>query len=474
MRLTVAATTTTCFLATNAAGVGASSSFSSSLQKQMNDPLDTTTLASSILQLAVERSHDDKKFSRQNYHRRRQRRQQRKLSSRLYSNRKLVEEDDSFEQVECSLESSSSSSSMDADIGILSCPTGQYCIESSQSSLGGYCHSRVHVVEEAIMEEQVIRNPPFGRRQRTRELYNDYEDDTQTPFLDLAQDLCSMATPAAAASNSTTEHAMHNLDKSFQCDTCTIRHTDYMAEFDCSYGSECYSLGSLCNSTQVEFCQSHSLEGTLLGQHDFQFKACYTITKPQDFSYCITYNYYPETDQDTSCEIEIDGVICNSCTLIFQDPITGDWCREFDCDNTPLGKSASICDYSILEAFTTGYLYNQLPCDNGCNLCGDGKRMVDASATQQFTGSRVVASTFCFQRQLQALTGSYNPQQCLELEDLLDGSCHCEEVSSSDSNGDLNSTDLEAGAASFGDRRSLWSSFGKVTLASVASLSAFL
>jgi hypothetical protein len=360
--------------------------------------------AASILQLA-------KGYSS---HVQRSRRRQGKLKSLARERmRHLQQKPEGDDLVEC-IPFSSSSSSTNADVGILSCAIGQYCTESSLSTLGGYCHQQVHVVEEAVMQQQLIKNPKYGRR--------DLQDDNHfdgTPFLELAQDICSMAATAAQVAG----------DDSFGfiCNTCQVSDFEYAGKFDCTYATDCYTLGSLCNATQVEFCENHTLEGTLSGEEDFEFKACYSLTKPKSFSYCVTYTYSPDPNQDTTCDMEIQGIRCNSCTLLFQGAVTADWCREFDCENTPLGTSASICDYNILEAFATAYLYDQLPCENGCNLCGEGARMTD-SATKQFTIPRV-ATLNCFQTQLLAMTGNYNRQQCLELEELVNEPCNCEEAS---------------------------------------------
>jgi hypothetical protein len=386
---------TAAFMASNFPAPGASSISNIPLPNKdaafhsiLNEDSTSNTKVGTILQIA-----------HQQQGRRIKQRRQRKLQAGLtnkatrdFNNKNMKNPHTNYgnnELMECTLPSSQA-----PDVGILSCSVGQYCVANAESTMGGVCVRSSNDLDTAV--DSVITESGRQRHSRTMQ-------DSTTSFLEMAEEVCSM--------------------EDLTCNTCAVNADAYTAEFDCEYDLNCYTLGSLCKTTQIEFCENHTLAGTLSGQNDFQSKVCYTLTKPEDFSYCVTYTYFPDPEVDATCEIEIDGVICNSCTLLFQGAVSGDWCREFDCENTRLGKSANNCDYSILEAFTTGYLYDQLPCEGGCNLCGEGGSMM-YSSTMEFTIPRV-STMNCFQTQLMALTGTFNSEQCLELETLVQEPCNC-------------------------------------------------
>mmetsp|Transcript_19272 Transcript_19272/g.35995 ORF Transcript_19272/g.35995 Transcript_19272/m.35995 type:complete len:411 (-) Transcript_19272:203-1435(-) len=278
-------------------------------------------------------------------------------------------------------------SSSNTDVGILSaCPVGQYCMESKNSSLGGVCVSE--------REERATK--------LALEASRNLEDEDET-FVEKMEELCRL-----------------NLGDTLTCSTCAVDSASYTASVDCTYDQVCYELGSLCSSDKVEFCGDETVTASLRGEDDFEIKTCYELKEPDEFNYCISYSYSP--DSDPTCEIEIDGILCNSCTLV-QDGEEGEWCREFDCENTIVQRSATICEYSLLFAFAALYLYKELPCPGGCNLCGDGLTM-DKPATKTFSVANV-ATRNCLQAQINALTGEYSTQQCNELSVLVDEPCGC-------------------------------------------------
>ena len=275
----------------------------------------------------------------------------------------------------------------EADVGILTCSEGQHCMDSSDSSLGGVC------VDKASYDR-----------------FLQQDTDSDTPLLDVMTDLCTT----------------NNNDEDLTCNTCMVTG-DYTADIDCSYKESCYTLASLCDNEVIDFCSMENITATLDGPNELTYQACYNFTKPVNFSYCTTYIYEPNPDDnedDVTCEMTVNGTKCNSCTLIYQEQSL-QWCKYFDCDNTPLEVSSSVCDYSIMEAFSTDYLYKQLPCSDGCNLCGDNGEMSTPSR-KSFTIPNV-ATLNCLQTQLTALTGGYNSEQCDDLEELVDEPCGCDE-----------------------------------------------
>lgn len=190
--------------------------------------------------------------------------------------------------------------------------------------------------------------------------------------------------------------------------------------------------------------------------------SCYNLQKPKNFTYCITYTYVP--DKDPTCEIVVDGTKCNSCPTSSDANAIGFDCREFDCENTMLAVSSASCDYSLLEAFSADYLYSQLPCEGGCNLCGDGGTMDSPDDNFVLAGGAV---SNCFAAQLSAMTGEYSGRQCFQASSRV-GNCDCQEAPPSAAPSEPSSGNANNGGA----RKMLVSLAAAVASASLLALAA--
>lgn len=175
-----------------------------------------------------------------------------------------------------------------------------------------------------------------------------------------------------------------------------------------------------------------------------------------DFSYCLRYNFdaAPAVEGGSyaprTCEMEIDGIVCTSCLLeIVASSSNGDgdsttaqeFCATFDCGNTLLGYSGRFCNDTNLASNSIDYfIYRSLPCDGGCNLCGDRTEDdpesmmmmkfresafsadVDTYGTE-FTSLRVTGN--CFEDQWEALMGYTNDFDCQAKGPAVREACGC-------------------------------------------------
>jgi hypothetical protein len=290
-----------------------------------------------------------------------------------------------------SLTASSSRNDGAADVGILTCGVGQYCMESEESTLGGIC---------------VVNKQDSGKEAMVRDLL----DELDNTMLDGAELLCMGGEDGGVLDD-------------LSCDTCDVNTAEYTASIDCTVQEEsCYSMGNLCNQNSIEFCTSQTIDGIVSGEDDYSYKICYSFTKPEDFIYCVSYTSVP--DGDLTCEMEIEGVTCNSCTLMFKEQ---KWCRHFDCSNTPLPVNSTICDYDVMEAFSAKYLYDQLPCPDGCNLCGEDEYIMYKPSKKSLDVPGV-GSFNCLQAQLTAMTGDFTSEQCTALQMIAYKDCDCQEA----------------------------------------------
>jgi hypothetical protein len=267
----------------------------------------------------------------------------------------------------------------DADIGVLSCGSTQYCVESNKSSLGGFCTPR-----QDSHDRQLQRN---------------------ITALDSITLLC-------------------NLDQSspdVNCETCTTDEAAYTGEFSCVYTSDCVNVPGLCGDAgqSFDFCGVDNLKGVVNGQEYYHRESCFEITSPVQFSYCDSVTIKGE---ELECTQSINGVDCNTCTFYYI-PETGGFCQAFDCTNTELGVEGNDCTISLVGALAFGYMYEKLPCPNGCSLCGAGLYM--STSTNDFTTDNG-QSVNCFGYQMNALTGDFATNDfCQSLTDNVQEPCGC-------------------------------------------------
>jgi len=287
-----------------------------------------------------------------------------------------------------------------------------------------------------------------------------------------------------------------------RCDTNSGRGT--VADFECQRIA-CYEINSRCPNNRMVVCRYDDIErlfetepnGDYTGT-SFTTEKCRKIETrlsktnrnflpdeetSWEFGYCLRYTIGSvptgdegETPSPNTCEMEIDGIICDSCQLDFVDVVTTNedgsstttkqFCANFDCGNTLLGYSGRFCNDRIDLATTSidYFLYRSLPCDGGCNLCGESDpgfmqmmKFRDASFT---VGTDV--SYNCFEAQFAALSGPTGGEFCQAVQTTVQEACGCSPLGvapptqvplgldsdgSGDDNGDEESSDEESSAA---------------------------
>lgn len=233
------------------------------------------------------------------------------------------------------------------------------------------------------------------------------------------------------------------------CSTCdrigeTSAGIGAVGSFDCqtpnpsssSSNSNCYEINSRCPNNIMTVCRYDTFQRTVSSDSNNNSKesspSSYfsercrrietTLTKSNrqlyddeesfwEFSYCMRYNIstlpsegesYGNNDENT-CEMEVDGVVCSSCRLETVDVADNtlattrkEFCATFDCGNTVLGYSGRFCNVPNLAKNAMDYfVYRSLPCDQGCNLCGNYYTTTnDKNATKRTTGSTMAMMKF--------------------------------------------------------------------------------
>jgi hypothetical protein len=173
---------------------------------------------------------------------------------------------------ECTLSSTEPSH---ADAGVLSCGLGKYCLESSDSSTGGYCVS------------SNSRMPGRRRQQVVGRL----------SIIELADLFCNRPEETGLT---------------IECN-CTVDFSNFSGEFLCYFGPDCTDVSNGCVEETFPLCGTEQLQATLVGADSYSYTSCYTQTLPlsnERFTYCTEFGY--TTTDGPTCDIEVEGVPCNS------------------------------------------------------------------------------------------------------------------------------------------------------------------
>jgi len=298
-------------------------------------------------------------------------------------------------------------------------------------------------------------------------------------------------------------------DDSYFCTRCDKDSEEgTVGAFDCQK-VKCYEIDSRCPNNQMVVCRYDTLKRTVDGvdANSTELTVPYTtercrnietrMTKTNrqlveneestwDFSYCLRYSIdsvpvsfedgYASEDGDTRnrCEMEVDGIVCSSCQLEFAqvidpssndtDTTTEEFCASFDCGNTILGYSGRFCNAPNLASNSIDYfIYRSLPCDDGCNLCGDRTdadpmammrmqfpdssfapiRNDTGSDTEPLPVYLAPLTTNCFEAQWEALVGPTVESNCGVLKPAVQEMCGCTSLGGSPSTEDSSSSSSE-------------------------------
>lgn len=206
-----------------------------------------------------------------------------------------------------------------ADQGLLaSCADHEYCTESLDSSMGGYCmeksiddNEQDRKLQTSILIPTSVCDPDSG-------YYNGYYESCDCGRFNLQRDTGSFV--------------------------CTY------VEYYCFYDG-------ICGATTA------SMRKLTDGSASSSF--CYEFQTPLAMLACYSYRVDP-TPSGTSCSVVVDGVTCDRCEIDFtiEHPYYPDspyGCFQFDCRNTIAEMVGNSCSGGyLLDGLVTAIYYQQL------------------------------------------------------------------------------------------------------------------
>ena len=334
--------------------------------------------------------------------------------------KKMVECDPTIAITSNNKEENDGSDVVVADVGVL---CGEvlgpkyYCMESIDSSLGGYCVSSSE--DQTQHQGRSLRRDLQDIVPINEEVVISEEEEDGT-LIDYLEYICNATTPEDATDLGV-------------CDCTDIDPDIYVGQAVCLSSTESYSFETICGSQLPNVTFSYQVQYTLdvLAVETGTAQVCYQLSEPATIEYCYTYSVSPT--EDSSCTMSLNGVDCNSCTLFTQNatnPVTlEDYileCHEFDCTNTEFPVEGSLCGDSTLSSyiFTDILVYGYLPCPDACFLCGS-EGLYTSTPTAPFLGD----NNTCGLVELAALAGyPVVARYCNDISTDFQASCSCTSV----------------------------------------------
>lgn len=274
-------------------------------------------------------------------------------------------------------ESPFSSQECDPDLGLLSCGFGNFCQESTESSLGGECVQ--------------IANSESGRDLQEVDASNSTEVSV------LAQ-LCDPSSPEFG---------------SFECDCADWNLSNVTGTVSCNLTD--YSCNENCTDTCYAADFKYFTDGS-----EIVLDYCYHFLKPFEQSFCFGFS------NDRTCQIELDGTTCSSCNTTYRlncetGSCVNEPCANFDCNNVGLGDGNACEDSIVPSAYYECYLeiYDLYP---SCSICPDSDGVLYPENEFEIPGYGLSNCTYI---EYVATGGFYSPQECSYLAILAKATC-CE------------------------------------------------
>jgi hypothetical protein len=299
-----------------------------------------------------------------------------------------------------------------ADVGILSCGQGRYCLESSmvssaknlaEFSFQGVCISMPDESTVELLDSMMLSPNEQGSRML---------QSNGTSVIDDMYDIC-----------------YGNMSDAYvDCDCEGVDVATYTGSLSCQYSEQiCGDLSNVCGGN-VTFCYQITYDLSVSAPYTFQTQMQYDFTSPTVFQYQYGVQYTGSPDPD-SCTVSFDGTQCTSCEftqILYDGDNAPTDCVMFDCGNTAMELSATVCDYSIVEMIIADYLlYKSLPCPDGCNLCGEGGYMTNLENNVTITNGQVYNCRLLGTAALAGYFATVEPDLCTLLPSVVADPCGC-------------------------------------------------
>ena len=237
----------------------------------------------------------------------------------------------------------------------MSCGLGQYCRESSESSLGGFCVDLDADSEDGSDDATATTVSSSSSRRASRVVSNRFPQEQQLirgghrslhyqrqdqvvgklTVLQLADLFCNRPDESGLV---------------LDCDCNDMDFENNTGTLSCYVGPSCTELDTGCDGgsgglsagsggaldfartvEKFDHCTTEVFTANITTESLYEYTSCYTQTMPQSnytFSYCTDFAF--NAIDGPTCDIEIEGVKCNSCDIAIGAGVTyGENCEVF-------------------------------------------------------------------------------------------------------------------------------------------------
>jgi hypothetical protein len=213
----------------------------------------------------------------------------------------------------------------EADVGVLSCGIGSYCLESDESMTGGFCAVSIDEEDRVLQGQQL------------------------NLFDGLYRVFCDPAGSYSA-----------------DCNCTAIDSEAYTLEVGCSRADNCTEYTSICGENTTS-CISYGFNFNLTGPGTYVVDRCFQDSLPYFQKTCYQTLSYGSGDAE-ACVISVDDDDCFSCVI---DTRAGDEsCYQFDCTNTISKRAGDLCVPGVYVAPILYYLRTYGCGYYTCPICG--------------------------------------------------------------------------------------------------------
>jgi len=237
---------------------------------------------------------------------------------------------------------------------------------------------------------------------------------------------------------------------------CTFDESTQTSSISCLHDEECGNVSSFCPEKPLEFCRSYQIDTFFSRDSTASLQWCFNFSSPYEFSYCVSYgttkgDAVATAPNDTTkpqgsivCEMEVDGIRCNSCSPVhskdgyLSTSTFSDMASDilYNCSNTVIGTNGpgNLSTYRIVEDTISYFAYKSLPCLDGCDLCGVGDMGGPKNEFMTNPDGKFASEYWkngieerCFDAQIDAMTRNQimNNKECQAIRDSAREPCGC-------------------------------------------------
>lgn len=289
----------------------------------------------------------------------------------------------------------------EADVGVLSCEPGKYCLETRLALSNGLTESHLPPVTDKSLGGVCVQDTAISRNLQGNT--TDY-----TTVIELVYGLC---------------YGNISTDLGLTCDCSGVDVVAYKGRASCTSTPGCVDLFTLPCNTTITACGDRSISYDVTGPYTGTGTDCYSYTLDNtlvgEFVSCTSY-VYAGSYIPASCSMTINDVTCSYCVPFNETSYT-----SFSCNNTAFPVYGDMsAPYDTLRIHALSYLLfnDTFPCPNGCNLCGDDMMYVAGTGNVTVDG---LGSIRCDYLHYGGLIGLVPAEQCGPLSEVVIASCNC-------------------------------------------------